>query len=523
MSIRAAVSGALGGGPPLLPGEVDAAEYQWADGKKPWNPRPILRRDTLRQQTEQMADILAKGGFDARGDGMTLVGLVTGHPIPVPGWANLNILPLVAAPKRDQQARESEYYLSRHPKGQYARYAVITGGERVPAFGALGDALAALERRISKMAHDLRKLDVEVVVSALEFTRVRGDERIWGARTKRWGLPLCERDRDRCKTDENYYHPHANLIYISLRQFTKAHWKAILRHIRRRVRAHWRDCGRIEDTRGVCKYPTKPADLLGPDKEISPQEMCWLAGELHRAKLFNPLGDFRAARREWQERRVRIERVTVGVGKTELREVFQVRSAGLRREHVPDERQQCESAGNIILAILAARRHACRIPEPVAVVTDYRPDTWEWLRDCKYAVVADAREAAIDVHARRNLYASRADLERMIAEDQAVLAKARADAAKPPISFTLEPQVSKAAGEGHCSNSPSPADVGPRRRPHANVPRWGRRPELRNGSPQLHERDRALLTRARMCLTTQSQLILNTVPPPFAPPYVVVP
>ena len=248
-----------------------------------------------------------------------------------------------------------------------------------------------------------------------------------------------------------------------------------------------------------------------------------MARELHRAKLFNPLGDFRAARREWQERRVRIERVTVGVGKTELRKVFQVRSAGLRREHVPDDRQQCESAGNIVLAILAARRHACRIPEPVAVVTDYRPDTWEWVRDCKYAVVADARKAAIDVHARRNLYASRADLERMIAEDQAVLAKARADAAKPPISFTLEPQMSKAAGEGHGSNSPSPADVGPRRRPHANVPRWGRRPELRNGSPQLHERDRALLTRARMCLTTQSQLILNTVPPPFAPPYVVVP
>ncbi len=245
MSIRAAVSGALGGVPPLLPGEVDAAEYQRADGKKPWNPRPILRRDTLRQQTEQMADILAKGGIDARGDGMTLVGLVTGHPIPVPGWANLNILPLVVVPKRDQQARESEYYLSRHPKGKYARYSVITAGRRIPAFGLLGDALAALERRISKMAHDLRKLDVEVVVSALEFTRVRGDERIWDARTKRWGLPLCERDRDRYKTDEYYYHPHANLIYIPLRQFTKAHWKAILRHIRRRVRAHWRDCGRI--------------------------------------------------------------------------------------------------------------------------------------------------------------------------------------------------------------------------------------------------------------------------------------
>jgi len=429
-----------------LPGEVDAAEYQWTDSKKPWNPRPILRRDTMRQQTEQMADIFAKGGTDVRRDGMTLVGLVTGHPIHVPRWANLNILPLIAAPKRDQQARESEYYLSRHPKGQYARYAVITAGQRIPAFGPLGEALTAHERRISKLAHELRALDVEMVAGAAEITRNRGDERIWDARTKRWGLPLCERHPDRYQPDQYYYHPHSNVIYIPRRKFTKAQWKAILRHIRRRVRAHWRDCGRIEDTREVCKYPTKPADLLGPGKEIGPQEMCWLARELYRAKLFNPLGDFRATRRDWEARHVRIERVTVGAGKTELGEVFQTRGAGLRRADVPDDRKPCESAGNIVLAILAARRHACRVPEPVAVVSDHRPDTWEWVRDCKYAVVAEAREAAIDAHARRNLYASRADLERMIAEDQAVLAKARAEAAKspPPIAFTPELQMSKA-------------------------------------------------------------------------------
>lgn len=82
MSARAPHAAPREHGPPLLPGEVDAAEYQWADSKKPWNPRPILRRDALRQQTEQMADILFKGGVDVRGDGITLVGLVTGPPNP---------------------------------------------------------------------------------------------------------------------------------------------------------------------------------------------------------------------------------------------------------------------------------------------------------------------------------------------------------------------------------------------------------------------------------------------------------
>ena len=409
-----------------------------------------------------MADILAKGGIDVRGDGMTLVGLVTGHAIEVKGWANLNLLPIVAAPKRDQQVRDLEYYLSRHPKRKYARYAVITAGERISAFGELGTALTEISRRVSRLAHELHPLGVEVVVNALEFTRVCGNERIWDERTKRWGPSLHERHPDRYHADQWYYHPHGNLAYIPHRQFSKAQWKSILRRIRRRVRAHWRDCGRIEDVKEIAKYVTKPADLLGPGKEISPQEMCWLARELHRAKLFNPMGPFREARRDWGERHVRIERVTVGAGKTELREVFQTRGAGLRREHVPDDRQQCESAGNIVLAILAARRHACRIPEPVAVVTDYRPDTWEWVRDCKYAVVADAREAAIDAHARRTLYASHADLERMIAEDQAVLAKARADAAKPPISFTLAPQMSERGGERHGPTSPpSPAAPGP--------------------------------------------------------------
>ena len=44
---------------------------------------------------------------------------------------------------------------------------------------------------------------------------------------------------------------------------------------------------------------------------------------------------FCAARRDWQERHVMIERVTVAPGKTELREVFQVRSVGRRRATAP--------------------------------------------------------------------------------------------------------------------------------------------------------------------------------------------
>jgi len=107
---------------PLLPGEIDGAEYRWADSSKPWNPKSFLRRDAQRQETEQLADILLRGGMDVRGEGITLVGLVTNQIIHVPGWANLNILPLVAAPKRDAQARDTEYYIAHHPKGNKAAW-----------------------------------------------------------------------------------------------------------------------------------------------------------------------------------------------------------------------------------------------------------------------------------------------------------------------------------------------------------------------------------------------------------------
>lgn len=50
----------------------------------------------------------------------------------------------------------------------------------------------------------------------------------------------------------------------------------------------------------------------------------------------------------------------------------------------------------------------------------------------------------------------------IVAENQAVLAAARAEAAKPPapLSFTLAPQMSKAAGEGHGPDSSSPGTRG---------------------------------------------------------------
>ena len=60
-----------------------------------------------------------------------------------------------------------------------------------------------------------------------------------------------------------------------------------------------------------------------------------MAQPQRRTKLFDPMDFFRAARRNWEERHVKIERVTVAPGKTELREVFQVRSVGLRRATAP--------------------------------------------------------------------------------------------------------------------------------------------------------------------------------------------
>lgn len=97
------------------------------------------------------------------------------------------------------------------------------------------------------------------------------------------------------------------------------------------------------------------------------------------------------------------------------------------------------------------------------VVIDYESDISGWVRDHKYALTADANEAAIEQHARLAIYRLPADLVRIVGEDQAVLTAARAKAAESPYRSRRRPKCPRRSARGTARTSPRSSGAGPTR------------------------------------------------------------
>ncbi len=147
-------------------------------------------------------------------------------------------IPVVAKAERAAWLREIEYFLRRDPQGSFARYAVISIGERI-AFDEhfeenAKEATARAQARIRKWINETRqKYGIDVLLKTLEVA-----------------------------VDEESGHVHYNVIYIPRKRMNKAVFADFLSFSRRRLKAHWKDCGRIRDLKEVVKYSTK---ITGPD------------------------------------------------------------------------------------------------------------------------------------------------------------------------------------------------------------------------------------------------------------------
>ncbi|WP_425405181.1 hypothetical protein [Hwanghaeella sp.] len=170
------------------------------------------------------------------------------------------------------------YFQRNADGGRYMRYAVVTAGKRIPAFGALRETIKKLGRDVSRWASEARaRFDIEVVYRGTEFT----------------------------VNAEGEYHPHANVLYIPRRKLDDDEWSEFLSWSRTRLGAHWRDCGKLSEPREALKYPFKPNDLNGrPNPEIA-----WLFHELFRMKLAQPLGAFKAFWKELDTEKEKIGRI----------------------------------------------------------------------------------------------------------------------------------------------------------------------------------------------------------------------
>jgi hypothetical protein len=258
------------------------AFIQKGSSAHPWTLEDIVQEDTgngidpqdwkkfkdrehkLKQQTEAFADTLEEFGIPARlNRDITAVGLVTGIEYELQQYRNINILPSVAQKNRSQYQKELAFFLEKHP---YTRYAVITDGFRVPAFGSLKKSMSKFSRKISKWAHEIRvRYDIEVFCRVFEFPR---------------------------SEEDGSYHLHANILYQPPK-LSSDEWQNFLEFTSRYFGTWWKDNGKIENLDEIVKYPFKPESLEG----CAGEELVWLARELFNRRIFTAMNSFAEFRR----------------------------------------------------------------------------------------------------------------------------------------------------------------------------------------------------------------------------------
>jgi len=244
--------------PPLLREEALRLQTGVQLDVQVWRDR-CQRRAALTAQTERLADALADAGLDVRKPSeVVLVGAVTGVVEEVSAYRKVCFLPLVAQRERAPMKNALSYFVRSRP---HLRYAVVTSGARVPAFGPLRKRIQELHRRVSKWAFEAsRDWEVDVFFRATEFTR----------------------------DESGSYHPHANVVYAPRRRLPAHRWKAFLAWSHEFLGAHWKDAGEIAKVDEIVKYPFKPSELDG----IDGGEALWLFEQTTRLKFMQPMNAF---------------------------------------------------------------------------------------------------------------------------------------------------------------------------------------------------------------------------------------
>lgn len=277
----------------LFPDEVAEANEGRETDTGAWLDRKIRTRE-LREQTERLSAALERRGiWSVKETDMATLDLTLGlPPEDIVQWRSVKFLPLVMQRDSAQAASSLRYFLAHHRLGRYARYAVVTSPDRVPALGPLREQMARNRRAISRWAHEA---DREWGVSVL----YRGDE-------------LTRAADDRFETGFSY-NAHCNVVFSPRRFMDEGRWTAFLDWSRQRLGGHayaFHDGGRLKDVNEVVKYITKPNDLAN----ASDDEVEWLFHQTYRANMQQPLGEFREFRKQLRDHAQVVRRVDPETG-----------------------------------------------------------------------------------------------------------------------------------------------------------------------------------------------------------------
>lgn len=289
------------------------------------------RQNALEGQTSRLADILERNGIRVRlPSEVTTLGEVTGGTSRTEAYRPIRFLPSVAQRDRRPVLNGLKLWL-RSPANRWCRYAVVTSGTRVPLMGDLKARQKKHTRDITRWAHEAQKdFGVEVIFRGTEYT-----------------------------VEAEGIHLHSNIVYKPIKKMSKDDWTHFLEWSHQRLKCHWKDCGILEDASEVVKYALKPAELNGLSDEV----ICWLHGEMFRAKLCQPMRSFADWLDGLQQERLKVAMVRCGE-KSTLKLV--------QKMEKPEPSGQKEGPGeNVILGRILPVAKFCQWAEPLTLVANF--------------------------------------------------------------------------------------------------------------------------------------------------------
>lgn len=254
------------------------------------------RREELREMTVEIGRRLERCGINAfRKTPFSLFSYFvhSGTVVELEQLRRIMFLPSVAATVRAPKVRELEAFCERNP---FARMFTFTSGTRT-ALPDLRERLTSFHRALSKFAAKLKAVwGVEMVFRSTELGTPES-----GPSTRNGADGRIVRDA----AGQPTFHVHAHTLVNPLTGFhSRKWWGKVRKWVWSHWPHHWDDAEGVQDVRELCKYVTKPGEIL----TLSDAETAALCAALERIKLVVTLGTLRETIRDRKKREMRLDR-----------------------------------------------------------------------------------------------------------------------------------------------------------------------------------------------------------------------
>lgn len=249
---------------------------------------------TTLAQSHEIARRLSEQGISVyRSDAWRIgvYGVHSGEFEVMPSFANTCILPTQAAKLRAKYLNALQFFAERNP---FLRFWTFTSGKRC-RLNKLRRRCQGLSRRISKLNGEafMQEAGIEIIFRSIEFGSL--EFKTPGQYLKESLTGLLSRDEQ----GNLLLHPHAHcVVQLKNGPLEPEAWRELLRKVWRYWGHNWDEGKRIEDMREVCKYVTKPGEML----KLSSVELAELYRQTKRLKMVQPMGALAADMKQREEK-----------------------------------------------------------------------------------------------------------------------------------------------------------------------------------------------------------------------------